>query len=263
MGTKLSKAPVFYALAQAQISPVASMAEFVPAIQESLRKDGFPDYAAETHAVLALAVTAGASEQQIRPSASVPETRWTFQNASATEGFVLTTNSVVFHTTAYVDAAAFLARLKQGLLVVHKVVGLNFIDRLGIRFLDAVFPERGESLSAYLQPGAFGITELGGRRQQSFSECMQHTKEGVLVARVFIGGTELAVPPDLLPLRLAVNARFTALFEERGTLDTDHYCVSRMPFDIDKIMSVAVQLQNTLGDAFKSLTTEHARKVWA
>ena len=41
MSEKMSNAPVYYALAQAQFNPVAAMAKYVYEVQDLLRRDGY------------------------------------------------------------------------------------------------------------------------------------------------------------------------------------------------------------------------------
>ena len=41
---KLSKAPVFFTLAQMRFNPVLGMEPLLPALQDAFRKQGFPDY---------------------------------------------------------------------------------------------------------------------------------------------------------------------------------------------------------------------------
>lgn len=44
MGKKMENAPVYYVLAQVRFNAVLALEQYVPAIQDSLRKMGFPDY---------------------------------------------------------------------------------------------------------------------------------------------------------------------------------------------------------------------------
>lgn len=44
MSDRMSNAPVYYALAQAQFNPIAAMANYVDRVQDRLRREGYPLY---------------------------------------------------------------------------------------------------------------------------------------------------------------------------------------------------------------------------
>ena len=50
-----------------------------------------------------------------------------------------------------------LGGIPRGLRTVHEVVDLSYTERVGVRYLDAVFPRTGEALSGYLNESLLGL----------------------------------------------------------------------------------------------------------
>ena len=44
MGRKMNNAPVYFALAQVKFNQLAALDNYIPAVQDSLRKAGYPDF---------------------------------------------------------------------------------------------------------------------------------------------------------------------------------------------------------------------------
>ena len=44
MSDRMSNAPVYYALAQAQFNPIAAMVDYADRVQDRLRREGYPLY---------------------------------------------------------------------------------------------------------------------------------------------------------------------------------------------------------------------------
>ena len=84
--------------------------------------------------------------------------RWSFTNSERTEGYLLLSNALVFHTTAYNTFESFLERTIFGLNLVHEIVELDYVERIGLRYLNAVFPINDETIEQYLNPGLLGFS---------------------------------------------------------------------------------------------------------
>src|SRR6185312_2713096 len=143
MGTRMRHAPVFYTLVQVTFNPVMQMADYVPKMQERLRHEGFPDFEAVQQRRIALKVKVEGEGSPEISTEKGPQI-WSFQDASKTAGYLLQPNALVYHTTAYETFDVFGRRLVDGLGLVHEIVGLSFIERIGLRYLDAVAPKEGE-----------------------------------------------------------------------------------------------------------------------
>src|SRR5574344_2105505 len=133
----MTKAPVYYALAQAQFNPVAAMAKYVDEIQDILRREGYTLF--EPQEITQLQFVGAAGQAPTNPEL-MKVTNWLISRADRTAGFILGASSLAYHTTHYETRHEFLPELAQGLQAVHKVVFLDHIARLGLRYLDAVIP---------------------------------------------------------------------------------------------------------------------------
>lgn len=56
MGTTLKNPPVYLTLAQVRFNPILKLADFLPAIQESFRQMGYPDF--ERQNIISIQITA-------------------------------------------------------------------------------------------------------------------------------------------------------------------------------------------------------------
>ena len=64
MGKKMSRAPIYYALAQVRFNAVLALDQYVPTIQDDFRKVGFTDYQKVFLATINLASTDPAQQNQ-------------------------------------------------------------------------------------------------------------------------------------------------------------------------------------------------------
>jgi uncharacterized protein (TIGR04255 family) len=252
-------APVFYTLAQVQFNPIAQMSDYVAPIQERLRRSGFPDFRAE-HQLGLLIRRLDESQPDIQQQQQM---RWSFTNAGRSEGYLLSANTLVFHTTAYDTFEDFLQKTISGLRLVHEIVELAYVERIGLRYLDAIVAMDDDQLQQYLNPSLLGLSEnLEGNLSHSFTETVSVIGEGTLVARSFITEGGLAISPDLLPLQLELDPRFTIINSRNAVLDTDYFIAKRSNFDIAEIESQLLSAHDLLIAAFEGAVTDRARQKW-
>ena len=101
MSTKMTNAPVYFTLAQVRHNPVLSLDSYIPGIQESLRKAGYPDFQRGMSVVFNLgnlAPAVGGDAKQEQPQQLRIE-RFMFSNMERTRGFILDQNSLSFQST--------------------------------------------------------------------------------------------------------------------------------------------------------------------
>lgn len=263
MGTKLKNAPVYFTLAQVRFNPILSLETYVSGLQESLRKEGFPDF--KKNVVATFNLTAVGAGEAGAPQLSQPqsEAQYLFTSMDSTSGFVLGQNHISFQAAEYDVFETFSGSLLKGLELLHKAVGLSYAERIGVRYLDAIFPRAGEQLEQYLLPEVMGLSgKSPGAMVYSFSETRAQTKTGFLVARVVIQDGGIGFPPDLNPLGIHVAERFQKLQGRHAILDTDAFSEGREPFDLAKVAQRLEELHDELGTLFRNIVTSHALDVW-
>lgn len=262
---KLTKAPVYYALAQAQFNPVAAMAKYVHEIQDILRRKGYTLF--EPQEITQLQFVSSPGQVPTKPELTQVLT-WLISKADRTAGFILGSSSLTYHTTHYETRNEFLPELLQGLRAVHEVVSLDHLSRLGLRYLDAVIPTEDEQVSQYLADGLQGVA-FGAKQRYAMSESVFETETGplistgTLVARVYRATSPLGYPPDLAPQGLQTMPRFQINDAiPHAVIDNDHFIEGRMPIDFGYIQEQLSSLHSGIKQVFEATITDYAKETW-
>lgn len=259
--SKLTLAPVFYTLAQVRFNPVAQMSDYVAPLQERLRRSGFPDFQEENQ----VGITIRRLDDPQPDLLQERQKLWIFTNTEKTEGYILLSNALVFHTTAYNTFEDFLQKTLFGLKLVNEIVELAFVERIGLRYLDAVVPTENETLEQYLNPSLLGLAVIeNGELSHSFTETVTSTEGGTLVARALISENGLALPADLSPLRLNLKPRFAEVHGRHAVLDTDYFVAKRQrTFDVAAVQNQLLASHEITSETFKRSVTVYALERWA
>jgi len=264
MGTKLNNAPVYYTVAQVQFNPVLDLDGYVPAIQSKMREAHFPDYKKEVFQRLVLPF-GGAEQGQMAAPTMTPQTRYLFGDIDGVSLFLLETNAMSFQTTRYETFETFSATLLKGLGVLHDALRLDFVERIGLRYLDAVQPSKDEeTLRDFLVPEVLGHSLRGhGQLQHSVSETSVQTASGQLVSRVIVRDDHVGLPMELGGLTPAIDPRFTQRKSLHAIVDTDASISHRETFDLAKVSGRLTALHDDIVKSFNATVTDHARASWA
>ncbi len=259
MGKQWSNAPVFYTLTQVKFNPIAQMEDYAPKLQDKLRRNGYPDYKPEQK----IEVTINKLDSE-EPNVSPQKMRrWSFTNPERTEGYILNNDSLVYHSTRYEIFDDFLEKAIKGLELTHDVIGLAYVERIGLRYLDAITPAEEESISDYLEPSVLGLSpNFTEGLKHGFSETAAEINGGTLITRTVITDGGLAMPPDLFPMPLNMPEKLNRSFGRTAILDTDYFVESRNSFNIDLVQSQLHESHTIIGNTFKSIISEHAIKAW-
>lgn len=264
MGTKLNNAPVYYTVAQVRFNPVLELDAYVPAIQSKMREAHFPDYKKEVFQQLVLPFDGTVQGQMAAPTVT-PQSRYLFGDIDGRSLFLLETNSLSFQTTNYDTFESFSQTLMKGLRILHEALRLDFVERIGIRYLDAVQPIKdGETLRDFLVPEVLGLALRGeGQLQHSVSETIVSTAAGQLVSRVLIRHGHVGLPMELSGLAPSIAPRFTQRESLHAIVDTDASFGSRDVFDLSKVEARLEALHGEIGKSFRATVTEYALASWA
>lgn len=265
MSTKLKAAPVFYTIAQARFNQLMTLEAYVPQIQERLRKSGFPDAQRGMLATINLNMNTASPAEGSPPQLPIAQTaRFIFGNMERTSGFILDQGALSFQTTEYDVFETFLADFLKGLEAVNEAVSLSYTDRLGLRYLDAVFPKSGENVGDYLSGSIMGLTgKIEDPIVHSFSETLVKRQNVNVRSRVIIQDGEVMFPPDLQPLTLTLPERFKPLKGPHAIIDTDGWSDSREAFNMDRIREQFDLIHTGIRKTFEASITENALKAWA
>lgn len=252
---RLSRSPLVYVIIQVRTAAVVSLERYIPEIQESLRRSGFPKFIkSKIHEIK--------FQSETEPTASTFD-RFEFQSRNGRTGVVLTTNAVALHTSDYQHFDEFLATFEKALLPINSVLGIEFAERVGLRYVDLVRLSDGESFDQYMTRDILGpdASTFGVVRSLSRFEIVGRTDVGTLAFRHWQMSNGNFLPPDLLPSTLSHP---TTLKPEEvvSLLDFDHYSESQLDFDLDQIRTLLWRLHDNVDRGFREVVTEFALDKW-
>lgn len=258
MGNPLKNPPVYFTVAQVRFNAILKLSEYLPTIQDEMRKSGFPDFVTRKSMILQMVLQNG----KPIPTPATTE-RFFFGTADKQHAFVLNTEFLALQSTNYGTFEKFSAMFLKGLQLVHKVVQLDFTERVGLRYLDHVAPRAGDTLDKYLEPEVHGLSaRLGGKALHSYAETLNAVGDVRLLSRVVIQDGGLAFPPDLQPEEMAIDSRFLNSSGHHALLDTDGFIEGREAFSADNVQKKLDAIHEAVRTAFRAAVTPHAFKIW-
>lgn len=264
MGKKMKNAPVYFTLAQVRFNPILNMDSYLPTIQEKMRIAHFPAFKRETIQQLVLQLGPPGDGSQSPPPSFVPQARCLFGTVDRATEFVLEHSALALHTTAYDSSDKFFKQLLDGLAIINDTLRLDFTERVGLRYFDAVLPKAHESLAAYLTPEVLGLSDkFEGKLSHSYSETVTMNTNGKLVSRVIIQNGQVGLPPEIATLEPQINPKFTEPVGRHAILDTDAFYEQREPFSLERLNSKLISLHTEIKKSFDATITAFARKAWA
>lgn len=265
MGKKLSKAPVYYTIAQIQFNPILDLEAYIPAIQARMREAHFPDFKHEIIQRVVLPFGGLEAGQMAAPGLS-PQSRYQFGDISGRSIFMLETNALSFQTTAYETFEVFSKNVLDGMGVINDALQLDFVERIGLRYLDAILPLKpSDTLKDFLVPEVLAFTFRDvGKLQHAVSETVAKTAIGHLTSRVIIREGQIGLPVDLTALAPSIDPRFAQAPEAlHAIIDTDASFASREQFDADRVAKLLFALHEEINLSFKATVTPYALSEWA
>lgn len=251
--------PVFYSLIQVRFNRVSQMASYVPPFQDALRKTGFADYREEKQLEVQI-LGAGAGQPNVEQLVS---RRWVFNDLAGQEGFVLLEDALVYHTTNYARFSDCLERMLTALTLLDDLLGISHVERVGMRYLDAIQPIAPRTMQDYVLPELLGLSQVAsGTLKHSYSETVQLIGDATLVMKAFVAPQGLPLPPDLQQLALQLPETVRQTTGPSLVMDSDCYVEKRFAYSKDIVEERIRQLHGALLDIFKQSLTPEARQQW-
>jgi uncharacterized protein (TIGR04255 family) len=194
--SKLANSPLILALAEIRFSPVLVMEHYIPAIQETLRRGGFPGFMPATTQQIQFIGDSGPTMQT--------STRWLFTSIDGSDVVTLSTESLSFHTRNYDDFETFMQSLQRVIDAVAVSAEPSFVQRVGLRYVDAI-PAMGEDLSNYFNESirSFTAADLGVKSLLLNQQIVADTDHGHLLIRMSQVKDGPLLPFDLNALEFA------------------------------------------------------------
>jgi uncharacterized protein (TIGR04255 family) len=255
---KLTHAPLSLVLAQVRFSPLFLMGEYVPRIQDQLRQKGYPVNASQM-----------VKELQITPGTSTARDRehWEFMSKDRSTSVVVTEGVVVLQTTADEDFEHFIAQLKAVVAIVNDTVGGLLVERIGLRYVDAIVPKPGETWRLYVQATLHGFDSplFNEAKTLRLHQTVAETDVGQIIVRLHQNLDAAVLPPDLGTGVLKAQPMAAKRGEVVTLVDVDHFTKFEEPreYDADHFESIAWKLKEGAYAMFADhVVTPHALEVW-
>lgn len=262
--TNLPNAPLIYTLGIVRFPGVPNIERF---------RDGFHDLirgqypSPEDITIPVMSATFGPEGLRMESH----ETRlFQFASPDKSWAFLLTNEILALHTVKYENHVDFADRFRFGLDALLQVpgIGIQWLEAVGMRYVDLVVPRPGEALSDYLRPWIVpseAPNVSGGLT----------IKQGMYVAtyRTNVGELRfqaLRNPPTTLPPEID-----TPVIQSNGwkrevpesdfvVMDSDHGCrfEPMIPMEPDTVCAKLIELRGIAKELFLASGTPHAMNVW-
>lgn len=260
----MPNAPLIYTIAVVRFPRVPNFEKFIDKFFEKIRTQ-YPHDKKFNHVSMKASMSdAGFS---LEPFEKII---WQYLSVNKDCGFLLTDESVCFHTSNYKDSKTFLERFQFGLsrLIEVPEIGINLVTMLGIRYIDLVIPEEGKKLSDYLEEWTL---------PKESPEVKMQIQEGAYLAKYKTDmghlnfqaarNPESIFPPDLRSPFLIENGWFKEPPQDRdfAVIDTDHITYLEEPnhkFEPNEIIKNLDALHIIPKQVFAALGTPDAIKYW-
>lgn len=266
---KLSKAPVFYVVAQVTYSPVLKLESLIPELQDLLRKAGFPGYKIIKQSVFEVEVHANTATPAETSVNQVESISHIFASRDQTESFVVSADNIAYQTVEYDTIDEFQEKLSRGISAIKDVLAPDSFTRIGLRFLDAVVPPDNVDLSVYVRPQFLGLQntlEDNWATIYTFSETLVLRNDRQTKVRALTKSGQLAFPPDLSTTAPPLPQRFSSVSGIHALLDSDASITAAegkaQNFEQEIILGCLRDLKTDIRDTFHAVVTEQAIQDW-
>lgn len=252
---QLGKPPIVFVLAQIVISGLFKIAEFIPDIQEGLRKMGYPR--TERANVFELTISA-----EKGPSVSGSE-KWIFSTKTKSAAVVINEKFIVFEAGSYGGFAKFSEDLRSILELFKQITDLELSERLGLRYVNLIREASGTPFSCLLQPQLLGLDEdtLGLTETTNFYQTRGSSAEGVVTVKLWQVRDGSFLPPDIDPTGVTVLAK-----PERGEsariLDIDNISEAARDFVPEQLIEELWPMHDKIESIFIASVTPQALGHW-
>lgn len=254
-------APLAYVLAEVRTELISNLKDYHPKIGGRLRNE-YPIQRTMHAAKLV------ASENQILIEPG-QDSAWEFATPDNRTGVILRSNGVVLHATAYIDSKDFLGRLQKVIDLVAEEIPSVYVNRLGLRYIDFIFPNKNQLPEIYVDPRLnpdLGLANTADNATATTSIAIYPMENGTLSLRYMRGSGKPELPPDLKNLSLEKSHLMNQSPDSSVTaiLDTDRI-YTRTP--VERLNPVWVRekfdlMHKDVSEAFKKAITAYARKEW-
>ncbi|RUO23917.1 TIGR04255 family protein [Aliidiomarina minuta] len=251
---KLENQPLKLVLAEFRFSQVLQIEEYIPKLQEELRKQ-YPTFRKST-------------EQSIHVKADGLEvssiSRWSFTSSDKKNAIDISQDRLVYFTTAYPRFEGFSEACANAIKKVLEIVEPSLLLRIGLRYCDLITIDETEQFINLVDEKFLPtpITEGIGKTRHLKTENYINTQQGTLSIRSWFGEMPLTCPPDID--NVPVQIQRDAVSSERLILDFDHVWEAgddSIEFSCEQALDKLDALHDASRAAFWKATKDYARET--
>lgn len=251
---QLSWNPIAFALGQVVISAILEIERYVPALQERLRRSGYP-----------LFDRLELQEVRVGPNAQPElrqETKWVFSSKDRSRAAVVGPRFIALEQTEYATFDGFVSELGALAEIAGEILDIAVYERVGFRRVNLLEETPDLSIEDTFREELRGLdASLFSASTEQRYEHWGDTPAGRMMVRLLRPAPETIVPPELvgttLPLREARCPQ-----DQTATLDIDHFRVETADFTADGVRESFWGLHDASDRAFRAAVTDHALDVW-
>lgn len=252
----LPQSPLVFVLGAVQFDPVLAIEEYIPNIQESLRKRGFPKVRTRMlpHRIV-----------KTEDSKLIAEAKkqWEFHDSANRTSILVDQDVVAVQTTEYSTYEGLHELFELALTKVADHLEVNEVLRCGLRYIDVVDCPADGKIANWIQPELLGMPGFEGfERKIGHSTTELEGPGGSMVRiRASLLPEGVILPPDLIPCELEFT--MNPLREKPFVmLDLDHFSQNHFAYDRQTTLDHLSILHDGVDLAFRNSVTAHALEQW-
>ncbi|MBY0545542.1 MAG: TIGR04255 family protein [Gammaproteobacteria bacterium] len=261
MHLKLSSSPLRYVLAQIKFTSIENIAEYVPKLQDKIRRD-FPHFQEVKIQSVQL------KEAQALSAGTL--VLWHFMDKDRHVGIILDKQSIVIHTSDYQDCETLLKRWGRVLTCFHEILNISLITQSGLRYINIIendYTNIDPRLQGFhLKGDVFAAGDFLSR-----TEMTQKSDQGLIKIQTARASNkkllgdfkEIFLPLDLLDIGGMLSfEHYKVLNNEFLLLDVDHFKQENADFEMTTVMDSFRQLHEGAYQAFVQAVGSENLKRW-
>lgn len=262
----MPNAPLVYTIGVLRFPPVPKIEEFKSAFLGAFRKT-YPQFDEIAMNFVRANITVGpdAKSQIDRRELKM----FQFASPDGTWALILSESLFGLHTSKYDDHDDFVQRFREGLQTFLGIqeLSLEWIEAIGIRYVDLVKPLAGEPLRDYLRDWVLPpLPEVAGKLDivQGMYIAQYKTPYGDLRFQS-LRNPQMTLPPDLNTPLVQKNGWAPDIPDgDFALMDIDHGCRFNPleKINVDTICSKLLELRSSSRELFDQAGTPHAVSVW-
>ncbi|MCH3918168.1 MAG: TIGR04255 family protein [Spirochaetia bacterium] len=260
---QLKSAPLKTCLIQAIFSPLLNIKSFIPEIQESLRRNGFPQLKTGKNKTVTF-------NKSIDDPVIEEDDNWFFISLDNKDMVIINKTQFSFQTNAYTTFEAFITKYQTLLSIFFPIVDASSLvmQRLGLRYINVL---KGEGWKDYLKSPYHGVSIsdsyryldkpwMIGSTAQGVTRIDDFGNTGLITIRVYQNNKGKTVPLDVsYPVPQQSCGKGLVTF-----LDIDHIVQfnNSMSVKPEELGAYGKKLNDVSSKIFFDALTEKALEEW-